>query len=117
MSAPAACDTELALMQHSLPHGVFEQSELDGLNLNITVPESTSVRAPLPVFVFVHGGGLSIGCSAWPQYDMANVVRLSAELDQPVIAVTIKYVLHHDGRHQMNVFDQRLAIAPVPWAS
>lgn len=35
-------------------------SDIDGLNLNITVPAADGVVQPeakLPVFVFIHGGG------------------------------------------------------------
>lgn len=108
---------ELGLIQHSLPHGEFKQAELEGLNLNITVPETISSpsQALLPVLVFLHGGGLSIGCSSWPQYDMANFVKLSIEVGKPVIGVTIKYVWNHRGYPKVFVTDHSSAIELVPW--
>lgn len=72
-------------------------SELDGLNLNITVPllegNFPTPEKKLPVFMFVHGGGYSLGSNAWPQYDQARIVRLSAEMGMPIIGVGIKLVL------------------------
>jgi len=64
------------------------------LNLNINVPLVESKlpmpESKLPVFVFVHGGGFGLGSNAWPQYDMAKIVKLSADMGLPVIGVGIK---------------------------
>ena len=69
-------------------------SELDGLNLNITVPllegKFPDADKKLPVFMFVHGGGFALGSNAWPQYDQARIVKLSAEIGYPVIGIGIK---------------------------
>lgn len=46
----------------------------------------------LPVIVFLHGGGYTIGSNAWPQYDFKRIVALSVAEKQPVIGVNIKYV-------------------------
>lgn len=81
---------EHSLLQHSLPHGEFTSSETEGLNLNLFVP--SQCKGSLPVFVYVHGGGFTIGSGAWPQYDLTGVVKLSNQLGTPVIGVTIKYV-------------------------
>ena len=93
-SNPEACGFEHQLIQHSLPHESFQVSDVDGLNLNITVPYSDAgsikTEAALPVFVYIHGGGFGIGSGSWPQYDLARFVRLSADKGQPVIGVTIK---------------------------
>ncbi|KAF2685791.1 carboxylesteras-like protein [Lentithecium fluviatile CBS 122367] len=62
------------------------------LNLNITVPD-TKTGKPLPVLVFIHGGGFLMGGNHWPQYDPARIVKLSAELQMHVIAVNINYRL------------------------
>jgi carboxylesterase type B len=58
------------------------------LNLNITVPDTE--RKGLPVMVFVHGGGYVMGGNHWPQYDPSRLVKMSDELDMPVIVVNIK---------------------------
>lgn len=65
------------------------------LNLNITVPRTVqaSTSAALPVMVFIHGGGFIMGGSHWPQYDPCRLVKLSAEVDLPVIVVNINYRL------------------------
>lgn len=82
-------------MQQSIPEPALTPSDLSPLNLNIWVPRvNGSLPAPgsLPVFAWVHGGGFISGSSAWPQYDMARLVRLSAEAGTPVIGMSFKYV-------------------------
>ena len=94
ISDPNACDFEQMLIQHMLPHEQFEVSGIDGLNLNIAVPcekdGSIHAETKLPVFVYIHGGGFGIGGNCWPQYDLARLVRLSAEKGSPIIGVTMK---------------------------
>ncbi|TVY48173.1 Para-nitrobenzyl esterase [Lachnellula occidentalis] len=94
ISPPNACEFEFGLIQKSLPATKFPQSDTECLNLNITAP-ADALRGPsaLPVFVFIHGGGYSIGSNAWPQYDQARIVTLSQELGIPVIGVGINYRL------------------------
>lgn len=72
--------------------------DLECLQLNVTVPKATSNDYPsnktgLPVFVWVHGGGLSVGSNNWPQYDLQKFVERSVEIGKPVIAVAINYRL------------------------
>ena len=58
-------------------------SDVDGLSLNINVPgraEDISKLHDLPVLTFLHGGGFMMGGNWWPQYDMAKLVKLSADL-------------------------------------
>lgn len=87
---PDGCQTEYALIQQRLPVPDFPpQSDTEGLNLTVTVPEGFGNKK-LPVFVFIHGGALAMGSSSWPQYDHAAFVRRSAELGLPVIGVNIK---------------------------
>jgi len=86
----------MAIIQQSLHKPAFPgTSDLEGLNLNITVPE-TSGRLPessdkLPVFVFIHGGGFASGANWWPQYDNAALVELSTRQKSPIIAININY--------------------------
>jgi carboxylesterase type B len=72
-----------------VPENSPSMSGTDCLNLNITMPDTTS-KKPLPVMVFVHGGGFIMGANYWPQYDPSRLVKLSAEIGMPVIAVNIK---------------------------
>jgi carboxylesterase type B len=85
---------EWGLIQHSLPEPELSISELDGLNLNITVPllenELPNSGRKLPVVVFIHGGGYAIGSNSWPQYSLARMVKLSAVMGSPIIGVGIK---------------------------
>lgn len=78
------------MIQQHLPLPKFPpDSDTEGLNLSVTVPETGNSK-PLPVFVFIHGGGLATGSGTWPQYDHAAIVRRSAELGKPVIGVNFK---------------------------
>ena len=89
---PQNCDLEQLLLQHPLPHPEYQFSDLDCLTLNVAAP-SASVRRggkPLPVLVYVHGGGFVTGSANWPQWQLARLVELSVELGSPVVAVGIK---------------------------
>jgi carboxylesterase type B len=87
-----ACDQEFSIIQKNLPLTAqgLPQSDVDCLNLSLTVPTKKGVSR-LPVFVFIHGGGFASGSHAWPQYDLARIVKQSADLDMPVIGIGIKY--------------------------
>jgi carboxylesterase type B len=60
------------------------------LNLNIAVPEGTTARSKLPVYLFIHGGGFALGAISWPQFDWAKLVGLSKEMGYPILAVAMK---------------------------
>ena len=74
-----------------------QMSGTECLNLNITVPACLSGPGStpnlLPVMVFIHGGGYIMGGNHWPQYDPCRFAKLSAEMDMPVITVSINYRL------------------------
>ncbi|KAK5054420.1 hypothetical protein LTR84_001310 [Exophiala bonariae] len=91
ISPPNGCSMEHSLIQQSLPYEVLPSSETEGLNLNVFVPSQH--KSSLPVFVYVHGGGFTIGSGAWPPYDLAGIVKLSENLGSPVIGITINYRL------------------------
>lgn len=90
MSLEFGCDLEQGIIQHTLPKKDLPQSDLDCLNLNIAVPAGTTDASNLPVFLFIHGGGLVVGANSWPQFDYTRFVKLSAEKGMPVVAVAIK---------------------------
>jgi len=57
ISPPDGCDREYHLIQHSLPHKEFTQSDTECLRLNVSVPSEVPKISPgLPVVVFFHGG-------------------------------------------------------------
>ncbi|CAI7573943.1 unnamed protein product [Penicillium viridicatum] len=93
VSLPTGCEIELNVIQHSLPKKQLIQSDLDCLNLNITLPSGTTPSSKLPVFLFIHGGGLVIGANSWPQFDYARFVKLSEERNLPIVGVSINYRL------------------------
>ncbi|KAJ5520425.1 hypothetical protein N7463_000878 [Penicillium fimorum] len=93
VSPSFGCDIELSAIQHPLLKKELLQSDIDCLNLNITVPSGTTSLSKLPVFLFVHGGGLVIGANSWPQFDFTRFVNLSEEKNLPIVAVSINYRL------------------------
>ncbi|CAO2656511.1 Nn.00g053140.m01.CDS01 [Neocucurbitaria sp. VM-36] len=98
VSIVGALNREFGFIQHSLPiPDVPTHSDLEGLNLNITVPVgqngSIDAGARLPVYVFIHGGGFNVGSSWYPHYNPTSIVKLSAEKGKPMIGVTINYRL------------------------
>lgn len=56
--------------------GKYQPMSEDCLTLNVVAPESGPESAePLPVMVFIHGGGYIMGSSATPLYDGAALAR------------------------------------------
>ncbi|TVS85494.1 carboxylesterase/lipase family protein [Mycobacterium helveticum] len=54
--------------------GKYQPTSEDCLTLNVVTPESVGAQ-PLPVMVFIHGGGYILGSSATPLYDGAALAR------------------------------------------
>jgi para-nitrobenzyl esterase len=54
--------------------GRYQPMSEDCLTLNVVTPEAPA-REPLPVMVFIHGGGYFLGSSATPLYDGAALAR------------------------------------------
>ncbi|OBH98119.1 carboxylesterase/lipase family protein [Mycobacterium sp. E2733] len=54
--------------------GRYQPMGEDCLTLNVVTPE-TPAEGPLPVMVFIHGGGYILGSSATPLYDGAALAR------------------------------------------
>ncbi|KAE9375345.1 alpha/beta-hydrolase [Stipitochalara longipes BDJ] len=88
---PAARDHEFTFIQCALPCEERHFSITECLNLNIVTPKN--LQHLVPVFVFIHGGGFSIGANSWPQYDPTRLVELSVEEGSPVIGINISYRL------------------------
>jgi carboxylesterase type B len=95
VSPAEALAREFDFIQHSLPlPEVPPQSDLEGLNLNITIPtgkdRNVDTQAKLPSYVFIHGGGFTNGSSWYPHYNPLPLVKISKEIGKPVIGITIK---------------------------
>lgn len=54
--------------------GRYQPMSEDCLTLNVVAPEG-AMEGPLPVMVFIHGGGYFLGSSATPLYDGAALAR------------------------------------------
>ncbi|KAF9579857.1 hypothetical protein BGW38_003710 [Lunasporangiospora selenospora] len=80
-------------------------NERDCLNLNIFAPRSQlpdpqgkPSGPPVPVMVWIHGGGFKDGGNGMELYDASNLVDYAAQtLGRPVIVVTINYRLNYFG--------------------
>ncbi|KAF9416294.1 hypothetical protein BGZ94_010251 [Podila epigama] len=79
-------------------------NERDCLNLNIFAPSShlaqqgNKSKAPIPVMVWIHGGGYRDGSNAMDLYDATNLVAYAeTKLGRPVIVITINYRLNFFG--------------------
>ncbi|KEF53158.1 uncharacterized protein A1O9_10606 [Exophiala aquamarina CBS 119918] len=80
LNPPNACALEQSVfVQKTIPFTQCEQSDTEGLTLNISVPTAVRNSTGLPVFTFVHGGGWVTGSIVYPQYDLAAITRLSVE--------------------------------------
>jgi carboxylesterase type B len=104
-------------------HTTFNISE-DCLNLNVIRPSkanSTAEKDGLPVLVWIFGGGLYTGSTADPQYNLSGVVKVSQDLGQPIIAVSLNYRLNMygflqtpallaEGSSNAGFLDQRMAL-------
>ncbi|KAJ5304713.1 uncharacterized protein N7443_004373 [Penicillium atrosanguineum] len=68
--------------------------EFKCLNLNIAVPkESLESSQPLPVMVWIHGGGFAFGANSVARYRPQAIVAHARKCGTPVILVSINYRL------------------------
>jgi carboxylesterase type B len=99
--------------------GNFNMSE-DCLNLNVIRPTG-SFTEPLPVLVWIFGGGLYTGSVADPQYNLSGIVKVSQDMGKPIIAVAMNYRLNMygflqtpqllaEGSSNAGLLDQRMAL-------
>jgi len=80
---------EMGFIQKEISElNVPEMSDVNGLNLNVTVPLEGGEN--LPVLVYIHGGGFTFGSSSYPHYDQSKVVELSVIMNQPIVAINFK---------------------------
>ncbi|KAK9777706.1 putative Carboxylic ester hydrolase [Seiridium cardinale] len=93
----------------------------DCLTLNVIRPSGINETADLPVGVWIHGGGSTMGGSADPRYNMSFIVDQSVKLGKPFIGVSINYrlqafgfiwgtVVQDSGVSNLGIKDQRLAL-------
>lgn len=93
-------------------------SSEDCLTLSVQRPAGLSAGEKLPVLVWIHGGGWSIGASQW--YDGSAIIRKSINISQPIIFVALNYRLNafgflqgkelqEDGSTNLGLRDQRKA--------
>jgi carboxylesterase type B len=93
------------------------EDEFECLNLEITCPPKDSIKRPLPVIVWIHGGSQIVTfCSAASKIcDPTKIVADSINEGKPIIFVSINYRLNifsfGDGQEKnLALKDQRLGI-------
>ncbi|KAF7318380.1 hypothetical protein HMN09_00347100 [Mycena chlorophos] len=98
----------------------FPNSE-DCLTLNVIQPHGVSKASPVPVVVWIHGGGLTTGGSADYRYNGSWIVEASMANEHPIVLVSINYrlaslgflggkALKDEGSLNLGLRDQRLAL-------
>ncbi|KAF3275389.1 hypothetical protein TWF970_006836 [Orbilia oligospora] len=70
----------------------YPQSE-DCLTLNVIRPAGIHPSRKLPVAIFIHGGGFTIGSAHDPRYNMTFLVDQSVKEGTPIIGIGINYRL------------------------
>jgi carboxylesterase type B len=65
------------------------------LRLNIFTPAAQQSR-PLPVLVWIHGGGFVFGDGGW-EFDGNHLVQHAVESGKPMVFVTLNYRLGYFG--------------------
>ncbi|KAK6078965.1 carboxylesterase family protein [Seiridium cupressi] len=103
-------------MQYATTFNISE----DCLTVNVIRPAG-NFSEPLPVLVWIFGGGLYTGSTADPQYNLSGIVKVSQDVGKPFIAVSINYRLGMwgflqtaqilaEGSSNAGLLDQRLAL-------
>lgn len=93
----------------------------DCLTLNVVRPAGVGESGLLPVGVWIHGGGNTMGGSRDPRYNLSFIVQQSVSSRSPFIGVSINYRLQgwgylfgqevmDAGATNIGVRDQRLAL-------
>ncbi|KAI3571509.1 carboxylesterase family protein [Fusarium oxysporum f. sp. albedinis] len=89
--------------------------------LNLEVIRPAREEKPLPVLVWIHGGGFTEGSSTTPYYNTSFIVQRSQETGQPIMTVSINYRLAawgfiwsdqivEEGLTNLGLRDQRMAL-------
>ncbi|KAI1075348.1 alpha/beta-hydrolase [Whalleya microplaca] len=97
----------------------FTLSE-DCLTVNVVRPAGAPSDA-LPVLVWIYGGGLYAGSTADQRYNLSGIVKVSQDIEQPIVAVSMNYRLGMygflqtpqllaEGSSNAGLLDQRLAL-------
>lgn len=93
----------------------------DCLYLNVIRPSNISTSTPLPVAIWIHGGGYVEGGTVDARYNLSRIVANSAAIGRPMIGVSINYRLsfwgfgysaevQRAGVTNLGLRDQRLAL-------
>ncbi|KAM5345810.1 hypothetical protein ACJ41O_011671 [Fusarium nematophilum] len=94
----------------------------DCLYLNLWRPARHVAHASsLPVLVWIHGGGFSMGATSNPRFNMSWIVENSVKMGQPIMGISINYRLSVFGflsssevrdsqSSNFGIRDQRLAL-------
>ncbi|CVK96625.1 related to triacylglycerol lipase V precursor [Fusarium mangiferae] len=112
ISLPEAVDHELDAIQKRIEKPEYPGiSGTECLNLNVVVPAGARSSNGIPVLVYIHGGGFSVGANWWPQFDMKRIVQLSVHLGTPIIGFMTSEELRMAGyKPNRGLHDQIVAL-------
>ncbi|GME58085.1 Carboxylesterase [Neofusicoccum parvum] len=99
----------------------FYQTSEDCLYLNVIRPAEVDDYEPLPVAVWIHGGGFTQGGGVDQRYNMSFIIQNGVEIGKPFIGVSLNYRLsawgflmgeevQDSGNTNIGLRDQRLAL-------
>ncbi|RDW75943.1 hypothetical protein BP5796_06764 [Coleophoma crateriformis] len=72
------------------PRTHIQQAE-ECLSVNVFRPLQIPEGTKLPVYVFIYGGALRIGCTTKTRHDPTELIRHSLALNKPIIVLTFNY--------------------------
>lgn len=109
-------------MQYNAAPALEPLSE-DCLTINVVRPAGLAADSdePLPVLVWIYGGGLLAGSTADPQYNLSGIVATAQAAGRPFVGVSMNYrlgmwgflatpALVAEGSTNLGLRDQRLAL-------
>lgn len=117
--SPFCMGSSINLVGFSQPSITYPEDE-DCLTINVIRPSARYV-SPLPVLVWIHGGGFQEGGSGDRRYNLSYLVHKSGAMSTPIIGVSFNYRLGVFGfisgqpfrdqkRTNLGLHDQRLAL-------
>lgn len=108
-------DTLIGVPSEQVKHFELNYDEFECLNLMIVAPCVSSTE-PLPVVVWIHGGGNTAGTPYRGVNDPSDLIARGAETGRPVIFVCLSFRVHlfgwlpWDGQGNWSLHDQQLGL-------
>ncbi|KIW13299.1 hypothetical protein PV08_08487 [Exophiala spinifera] len=99
-----------------LQQGEVADDEFGCLRLNVFTPTGPQSK-PLPVLVWIHGGGFVFGDGGW-EYDGNNLVQHAVDIGKPIVYVSLNYRLGYFGfLSSKELKDEAIKDGQTPYAN